>query len=92
KQNFFKKVHRKDYNTLRRIIKLRNDIIHLHPIKDNTNTKYKDVYKRLIGFEFLDAILATRKYVNFYEPNLIEECPCGKEFFYEIHEIEKVDN
>ena len=89
KNNYFKKVNRKDTNIIRRIIDLRNDIIHLKPASEATNTKYKDVYKRLIGFEFTKAIIATRNYINFYEQNLIEECPCGKEFFYEFHETDK---
>ena len=85
----FKKKSGKENNILKLIIELRNDIIHLKPADEITNTKYKDVYKRLIRFNFTKAIIAVRNYINFYELDLIEECPCGKEFFYEIHEISK---
>lgn len=87
--NYFKKVHKKDNNIIRRLIELRNEIVHLKPAEENTNTKYKDVYRRLIGFEFLDAIHAVKKYINFYESNLIEECSCGKEYFYGFNFIDK---
>ncbi len=76
-------------NRIRKIIELRNEIIHLKPTAETTNTKYKDVYRKLLNFDFTKSIISVKKLVNFYEPNLIEECSCGKEFFYEINEIIK---
>jgi hypothetical protein len=85
KQTNFKKINRKDGNIIRRIIGLRNDIIHLKPSTEETNTKYKDLYKRLIKFDYTKAVFAVRNFVNFYETDLIEECSCGKEYYYDLN-------
>lgn len=53
-------------------------------IKENTNTQYKTTYRKLIKFDYTNAILAVKQLINFYEPDLIEECPCGKEYFYKL--------
>jgi hypothetical protein len=73
-----------DYLLVKELIDLRNDIIHLKPIQEDTNTKYKKLFRRVIDFDFENGILAIKKFINFYEPNLIEECPCGKEYYYDI--------
>lgn len=83
----FKTVYGKQNNLIRQLIELRNEIIHLKPAQ-NTNTKYKEVYRRLINFKFTETILAVRIFVDFYDQNLIEECPCGKEFYYDSVSVE----
>lgn len=85
KQDKFKRVNRNDDNIIRRIISLRNDIIHLKPSPEKTNTKYKDLYKRLIKFNYTEAVFAVKNFVNFYEADLIEECSCGKEYYYDLN-------
>jgi len=89
KKDKFKRVNRKDDNIIRRIISLRNDIIHLKPSPEKTNTKYKDLYKRLIKFDYTLAIFAVRNFVNFYDSDLIEECSCGKEYYYDLNIMDK---
>ena len=84
KDKKFKSKFRNQNNIIRRLIELRNEIIHLNPIKEKTNTQYKKFYRKLIKFEYTEAIVAVKDLVNFYEPNLIEECSCGKEYFYEV--------
>lgn len=70
------------------LIKLRNDIIHLKPT-GKTNTGYKGVYRDLLNFDFEKALLSVRTYINFYEPNLIEECECEIDFgFYQSKILE----
>lgn len=61
------------------LIKLRNNIIHLKP-NGLTNTGYKGVYRDLLNFDYFKAIESVRAFINFYEENLIEECPCGNDF------------
>lgn len=80
--NFQKKQNRKYNIAIDKLIKLRNDIIHLKP-KHETNTGYKDVYRELLDFDYLKTITAVRTFVNFYEPNLIEECLCGMDFYFD---------
>ena len=80
----FKSKFKKDNYTIRKLIELRNEIVHLKPIEKDTNTQYKIVYRRLLKFDFTRAIKSVRKLINFYEPDLIEECECEKEMFYDI--------
>lgn len=74
----------KEYELIKDLIEIRNDIIHLKPGKEITNTKYKNLFRRVIDFNFKGGILAVKSFINFYSPNLIEECPCGKEYYYDI--------
>lgn len=85
----FKREFKQDNFRVRKVIELRNEIIHLKPVRDTTNTQYKDTYRKMIKFDFPRAILAVRNFVNFYESELIEECICGKEYFYDLQIKEK---
>lgn len=89
KKKKFKQEFKRDNFRVRKVIELRNEIIHLKPIKNSTNTQYKETYRKLIKFDFPRAILAVKNFVNFYEPELIEECACGKEYYYELSIIDK---
>ena len=89
KNKRFKSKFKQDNFRIRKIIELRNEIIHLKPAIENTNTKYKDVYRRLLKFDFTGSIFSVKNFVNFYEPNLIEECECEKELYYDVNEIFK---
>jgi hypothetical protein len=63
------------------LIKLRNDIIHLKPLSE-TNTAYKNVYRELLKFDYIKTITSVKTLINYYEPNLIEECECGQDFSF----------
>jgi hypothetical protein len=89
KEKKFKREFKRDNFRVRKVIELRNEIIHLKPIKETTNTQYKETYRKMIKFDFPSAILAVKNFVNFYEPELIEECPCGKEYYYDLEIKEK---
>lgn len=80
--DFQKRQNRKHNIAIDKLIKLRNHIIHLKP-KTETNTGYKDVYRELLDFDYLKTIIAVKTFVNFYEPNLIEECLCGNDFYFD---------
>lgn len=80
--NFQKKSNRKHNIAIDNLIKLRNNLIHLKP-KTETNTGYKGVYRDLLDFDYLKTITAVKTFVNFYEPNLIEECLCGLDFYFD---------
>ncbi len=83
----FKSKFGKQNNFIRQLIELRNEIIHLTPAGDE-NSAYKEVYRRMINFNYGETILAVRTFVDYYEQGLIEECSCGKEFFYDVSELE----
>lgn len=90
KMKRFKTRHKKETLLIRLIIELRNEIIHLEPVKEETYTQYKVTYRKLIKFDYTTAIMAVQKLINFYEPNLIEECDCGKEYYYDLEIQDKV--
>lgn len=79
----------KNYTLIKELIKLRNDIIHLKPDQNLTNTKYKIPFRNIIDFNYQETIMAVKNYINFYEPNLLEECACGNELVYDICQPEK---
>lgn len=83
----FKSKFGKQNNYIRQLIELRNEIIHLSPAGDE-NSAYKEVYRRMINFKYNETILAVRTFVDFYEQGLIEECSCGREFYYDVSEFE----
>lgn len=80
----FRSKFKRDNFKIRKIIELRNEIIHLTPSEDKTNTKYKALYRKIIKFDYGAGAAAVQNFVNFYEPGLLEECSCGQEHFYEI--------
>lgn len=73
-----------DIKLIKELIFLRNRMIHLKPVNDITNTKYKNLYRTILDFKYFKAIIAVRNFLNYYEPNLIEECTCGNNFYYSI--------
>lgn len=75
---------KEEYTSIKSLILLRNDLIHLKPYTESTNTKYKIPYREVIEFNFDKAIEATQEFINYYQPNLIEECNCGINFHFDI--------
>lgn len=55
--------------------KLRDEIVHT---KEGHNHKgYIEIYRQSLNFRFSESIEAVRDFINFYEQDLIEPCPCG---------------
>ncbi len=84
KSKSFQNDYQNEYNVIKDLIHLRNDIIHLKPIVEDTNTKYKKLFRRVIDFDYDYIAKAVKEYINFYEPGLVEECPCGKEYYFDL--------
>ena len=88
KNRRFKSKFKKHNYQIRKLIELRNELIHLKPTQEKTNTKYKIVYRRMMKFDYTLAIIAVENFINFYEPNLIEHCQCGNEYYFDVHKVE----
>lgn len=73
-----------EYLDIKNLIRIRNQMIHLKPDVENTNTKYKIPYRKIIEFNFGKTIESAKKFINYYQPNLIEECDCGSELYFDI--------
>lgn len=85
----FEKEYPNKYDLVLKIKNFRNDLIHLNPKTEITNTKYKEFYRKVIDFEYSSSIYLIRDYINFHEENLIEECQCGDDIFFDIINIKK---
>jgi hypothetical protein len=56
----------------------RDDIIHTK--QDSNILKYDKLIKTSLNFKYDVALESVAKFMNFYEPNYIIECDCGKDF------------
>ncbi|MGI4740268.1 MAG: hypothetical protein ACRYG7_34280 [Janthinobacterium lividum] len=57
----------------------RDEIIHTKNYFAGHPTPYKRLFTIALDFDYEAALIATASYINFYEPELIEECGCGKD-------------
>jgi len=84
----FNKNFKHDYESqlllIKNLINIRNEMIHLKPDKEQTNSKYKVIYRKIIDFKFDETIEAVKIFINYHEENLIEDCKCGKDFYFDI--------
>lgn len=67
------------YETLLKLKECRDEIIHTKTYGNIQSNPYKKLFVMALDFDYLAAIWAVRDYINYYEPNLIEDCNCGKE-------------
>ena len=59
--------------------KMRDEIVHTKKILGN-QTHYKEMYVRALNFDYKQAILSAKIFINYYHKSLVEECNCGKDF------------
>ena len=57
----------------------RDMLVHIKSDNDSS-TPFEYIYKKSLNFKYDDTILAVRDFMNFYEPNYIEQCNCGNDF------------
>lgn len=76
--------NQKNYDSILKIKKFRNELIHLSPKNETTNTKYKDFYRKVIDFKYSEALYSIKHYINYHEEGLIEECSCNNKFYFDI--------
>jgi hypothetical protein len=46
--------------------------------------RYKEFYRKVLDFEYLNSVYQIKKYINYHEPNLIEERDFGSELYFDI--------
>ncbi|WP_298416752.1 hypothetical protein [uncultured Kordia sp.] len=74
----------KTYESIKDFIKFRNQLIHLSPRTDHNSVRYKEFYRKIIDFKYLDSMYQIKKYINYHQPNLIEERDFGSELYFDI--------
>lgn len=68
------------YEYIRKLKHFRDEIVHTKSLEDeNIPNYYEELYVMSLNFEYEKTMLSIRDYINFYEPNLLEECDCGRE-------------
>lgn len=72
------------YESIKDFIKFRNQLIHLSPRTDHNSARYKEFYRKVIDFKYLDSMYQIKKYINHHQPNLIEERDFGSELYFDI--------
>jgi len=75
KKNFAKTCPLK-YKHIDNLKEFRNIIVHTKA-DPNGATPFEYVYKKSLNFSYEDTLLAVRDLLNFYQPNCVEDCPCG---------------
>jgi hypothetical protein len=76
-KNFFKNQTTTNQH-LTNLKQLRDELIHTK--SDLTFSNQESLIKRLLNFKYDDTFQAVTKFMNFYIPEYIEECKCGKDF------------
>ncbi len=68
----------KEYEEIKKLVVLRNDITHAKSDIEHNVNYYQKLYEDTLDFNYISTIEAAKSLINFYEPNLIEPCNCGK--------------
>ena len=66
------------YDEIKKLKDLRNNIMHYKSGSEKVSGVRPFITAHL-KFEFEMALEATKDFINYYNPNLIEYCPCGKD-------------
>lgn len=60
-----------DYKIINELKELRDELIHAKP--ENKHLDYERIIKKSLTMDFDKTLSATRNFINYYEPNLIED-------------------
>lgn len=80
----FKQDHELQFDQIKDLISIRNEMVHLKPNKEETNSKYKIPYRKILDFKFYETVEAVKIFINYHQNSLIEECNCGRDFYFDI--------
>lgn len=68
------------YADIKELKKFRDNIIHAKPNLNYTVNYYEELYTQALNFDYYKIAESVKLFINFYEPNLIEKCDCGKDY------------
>jgi len=72
-------VFNKKFELLREMKNLRDDVIHIKNFSKDFYVSYKEMFTKYLEFDFENALLYTKEYINYYKINHIEDCNCGED-------------
>lgn len=73
----FQKKHPSKHQHLENLKTLRDLIVHTKA-EDKPNA-YDELFKKALSFNLIDTINSVKDFINFYENDLVEPCPCSIE-------------
>lgn len=68
------------YADIKELKKFRDNIIHAKPNLNFTVNYYEELFTQALNFDYIKIAESVKSFINFYEPNLIEQCDCGKDY------------
>jgi hypothetical protein len=71
--------HTTEWSQIMKLKHFRDTIVHAKR-QGKTNTPFSYIFKEALDFNYPSTILAVKDFINFYHPNLVEECDCGQDF------------
>ncbi len=77
KKNFFKDRTPTNQHIIN-LKELRDEIVHTK--SDSKLETSIELFRRLLNFKYDETLDAVASLMNFYKPNYIETCNCGKDF------------
>lgn len=69
----FSKTNNNEYNKIKELNKLRNNLIHLKQTENANNTNYQDLFKKMIDFKQVESSEAIFTFLNTMKPNYFTE-------------------
>ncbi len=67
------------FETIKNLKQLRDNIVHTKSHPKGKHIQYNHLYALALDFKYSAAIEHIKDYINYHDPNRIEECLCGKE-------------
>lgn len=68
------------YKQLEKFKLFRDEIVHTKSMENMEGSNfYRSLFRNALDFDYHLTLYSVRDFINFYEPNLIEECDCGRD-------------
>ncbi len=80
KGNSFHKEQSHKYAHINKLKEFRDEIMHTKSYDKTNPNFYKNLFTLSLDFDYAVTLFSVRDFINFYEPNLIEECDCGNDW------------
>lgn len=77
-KNFFTK-QTKTTQLIENLKKFRNEIVHTKKDNKNSSLFYDTLVTKSLNFKYEETIKSVQKFMNFYKPDYVVECNCGKD-------------
>jgi len=62
----------KDFSLIESLKTNRNNLIHTKNHSDNWQTSYRNIYRNILDFKYLETYLVVKKYMNYYKSDWIQ--------------------